>query len=441
MFVAVGGSGSIITSTNTQTWTVREAPVTNALVDIAFGSGVFVAGGNAVNLDAPLLTSSDNGITWRKTLGSQYGTVCVAFINSRFVAMQGAHPYLSSDGQTWSEGNVFRAGPTQGVTLAYGRRVITEGGGFILTLSLNPDAVLESYPDRFEDWSLGNYREVLSALDVCYGDGRVVAVGPNGTIHSSKVPAEQVLIESSPSAGGRVTGGGVYQLGETATLSATALNGYQFRNWTQNGTIVSAAANYAFTVTGSHALTANFWIPVYYQINASVEPINAGGVSGSGSYLVGTTATVRATPNVGFVFSHWTEGSNTVSISSDFGFTVSADRALVAHFVPAATLSLFSNPSNGGTVSGAGSYPIGSTQLIRAQANVDWKFVEWNDGNTSSERSVIVPDGGITYTANFALRTLVARDDKTYTIAKNAVIIPVLSNDSASYALTITNVE
>ncbi|MBR1513912.1 MAG: hypothetical protein IJ622_06450, partial [Bacteroidales bacterium] len=49
-----------------------------------------------------------------------------------------------------------------------------------------------------------------------------------------------------------------YYEGEACTVTATANTGYQFVNWTENGTVVSTDANYSFTVTSDRDLVANF---------------------------------------------------------------------------------------------------------------------------------------------------------------------------------------
>ncbi|MFA5620391.1 MAG: T9SS type A sorting domain-containing protein [Weeksellaceae bacterium] len=54
------------------------------------------------------------------------------------------------------------------------------------------------------------------------------------------------------------SGSGTYHYGDTATVAATANPGYNFVNWTENGTIVSTDENYSFTVNNNHNLTANF---------------------------------------------------------------------------------------------------------------------------------------------------------------------------------------
>ncbi len=72
-----------------------------------------------------------------------------------------------------------------------------------------------------------------------------------------------VAVSADPAAGGTVTGGGTYEEGTSVTVSATANTGYQFVNWTEDGTEVSTSLSYTFNVDADITLVANFeLIPV-----------------------------------------------------------------------------------------------------------------------------------------------------------------------------------
>ena len=73
----------------------------------------------------------------------------------------------------------------------------------------------------------------------------------------------------------------------------------------------------------------------------------------------------------------------------------------------AATISVKASSASGGSVSGGGVFTVGSLQQISATASNFWNFTGWNDGNTNSTRTVTVPLGGTTYTANFQYQTAV----------------------------------
>ena len=69
---------------------------------------------------------------------------------------------------------------------------------------------------------------------------------------------DTITATANPTTGGIVMGVGYYPVGNTCTLRATPMSGYQFLNWTEGNTVVSTNATYSFTVTSSRTLTANF---------------------------------------------------------------------------------------------------------------------------------------------------------------------------------------
>ena len=71
-------------------------------------------------------------------------------------------------------------------------------------------------------------------------------------------PPRLVSLTANPESGGTVSGAGTYEHGTETTVTATPNEGYFFNNWTENGTIVSADANYSFFVTKDRHLVADF---------------------------------------------------------------------------------------------------------------------------------------------------------------------------------------
>ena len=67
-----------------------------------------------------------------------------------------------------------------------------------------------------------------------------------------------VLAVSGDQTMGSVTGGGSYAVGDTVTLTATALDGYNFVNWTVNNVEVSTSETYTFTVSQAVTVQGNF---------------------------------------------------------------------------------------------------------------------------------------------------------------------------------------
>nr|WP_321485231.1 choice-of-anchor D domain-containing protein [uncultured Draconibacterium sp.] len=224
-----------------------------------------------------------------------------------------------------------------------------------------------------------------------------------------------ISASSSPSNGGSVSGAGSYNYGGTANLTATAAEGYDFVDWTEDGTTVSTNANYVFTVTSDRTLIANFEAKTF-NISASSSPSNGGGVSGAGSYNNGATANLIATAAEGYDFVDWTEDGTTVSTNASYSFTVTSDRTLIANFeAKTFNISASSSPSNGGSVSGAGSYNYGGTANLIATAAEGYDFVDWTEDGTTVSTNV---NYSFTVTSD---RTLVANfEAKTFNISASA---------------------
>src|SRR2546422_613940 len=71
-----------------------------------------------------------------------------------------------------------------------------------------------------------------------------------------------------------------------------------------------------------------------YTITTSSSPSNGGSTTGGGTFVAGTSHTVMATANNGYMFVNWTEASTVVSTSASYTFTLHSNRNLLAHFSP-----------------------------------------------------------------------------------------------------------
>ena len=142
-----------------------------------------------------------------------------------------------------------------------------------------------------------------------------------------------VTATANPTAGGTVTGAGVYPAHTLCTLTATANAGYTFVNWTRNGSVASTDPIYSFYVTENTTCVANFTQQTTsYTITATANPTNGGTITGAGTYSQGTTVTMTATANEGYNFINWTENGTVVSTEPTYTFVITANRNLVADF-------------------------------------------------------------------------------------------------------------
>jgi hypothetical protein len=159
------------------------------------------------------------------------------------------------------------------------------------------------------------------------------------TLLTSSAPTATISATVAPAGAGTVSGTGAYPIGSVATLTATAVHGYGFQRWTENGNQVSTNPTYSFTVSADRTLVANF-LPAYSVATNSL-PVYGGTTAGGGTFNAGSTATVTATPAHGFVFSQWTEFGTPVSSQATYSFSPDRDVTLTAEFVHAPNTTTF----------------------------------------------------------------------------------------------------
>ena len=188
----------------------------------------------------------------------------------------------------------------------------------------------------------GTFTFSLEAADL---SGAFVSNRYSVTIAGAVGPVTSTIATSgSPANGGTTSGGGVFNNGTSATVSATASPGFSFANWTEGGVAVSASAVYTFIVNGNRSLVANFVSS--YTISTSAAPSAGGTTSGGGTYNGGAVATVTAMTNQGFAFVNWTEKGQPASDLASYKFQVNADRSLVANFVDIEPPSIHNCPQD-----------------------------------------------------------------------------------------------
>ncbi|HZV33552.1 MAG TPA: choice-of-anchor tandem repeat GloVer-containing protein [Verrucomicrobiae bacterium] len=268
-----------------------------------------------------------------------------------------------------------------------------EGGSATVTATNNPGY-------QFVNWT-------ENGTSISSSGSYTFTVNGNVTLSANFTPInDTVEVSASPTNGGDVVGTGTYQPGTSVTVVATPNSpGYQFVNWTENGIAVSSLASYTFTVSSNETLVANF-APIFYSVAVNASPTNGGTVGGSGTYQGGSTVTVMATNNPGYLFTNWTVNGNPVNSSSSYSFTLSTNITLVAHFnqIISYTVAVSASPGNAGTVTGGGTYPAGSSVTVTATNNASYQFVSWTvDGTvvSSTPSYNFTANGNLSLVANF----------------------------------------
>ena len=270
-----------------------------------------------------------------------------------------------------------------------------------------------SYGYHFEQWNDGstdNPRSVTVTRDTAF-------------MAQFAANLYSVSATSSDPAQGSAYGGGTYAYGTTATLSATPAYGYHFSQWSDGVTDNPRTVG----IGGNADYTAIFAVNTYDIAALSGNPA-VGNASGGGTYAYLSTIYLTATPNTGYHFTQWSDGSTDnprmVSVTQNATYT--------AQFAPNVyTIGVGVDEESHGAVSGGGNYNFGSTITITATAAYGYYFDHWDDGAASNPRDVQV-NGATNYTAIF--------EPNSYSIvasSSNPAIGSVAGSGNFSYLSTV----
>ncbi len=140
-------------------------------------------------------------------------------------------------------------------------------------------------------------------------------------------------------------------------------------------------------------------------ITVAASPEEGGTVGGGNAYVYGSNATLTAIPNLGYTFVNWTKNNEVVSTNPTYCFTVTEAGGYVANFMlNSYDIFATAEPTEGGSVTGAGIYYHFETCTLTAIANDGYIFTNWTkDGTQVSDNpsySFTVTEAG-NYVANF----------------------------------------
>ena len=165
--------------------------------------------------------------------------------------------------------------------------------------------------------------------------------------------------------------------------SITGLTG-SFRYYRMYGT--ARNTSYGYSIYEARFYSSG--IQISYTITATAGA--NGSISPSGSVKVnqGTSQTFAITASSGYqVAAVVVDGILQGAVSSYVFSNINGDHAISASFKAAPityTLNTASSPTNGGTVSGAGSYSDGATASLTATPSAGWTFVNWTGDLTGT---------------------------------------------------------
>ena len=242
-----------------------------------------------------------------------------------------------------------------------------------------------------------------SGIQYIYGTGGTLPdYTISGLITYGGVPMSGVLVSMTGSSsqslttstGGNYSFPGLIRGNYTITPTKT---GYMFSPASQTFSALGSNQTQNFT-----ASIAQYTIAASAGTNGSISP------SGSVNVIHGANQTFTITPNAGYhISSVLVDGVSAGTVASYTFSNVTTGHTISASFAADSfTISLSANPSMGGTVGGAGSFPAGTSATVTATPNSGYTFTNWTEGATvvsTSSSYTFTLSGNRTLTANFAV--------------------------------------
>ena len=236
--------------------------------------------------------------------------------------------FITGGGGTMYTVNVVSENPLLGSVSGGG----TYPAGAVIQISATP-----SPSARFVSWDDGNAdnpRTVTVTGDITY------------TAKFEALQNYTITVVSGNPAMGTVEGGGTFLEGTVINISATPLTGYYFIGWSDG----NADNPRSITVTANETYVAQFGTNPVQTFTLTVMCNSSEGTTiGSGTYTAGSTATIAAFPNSGYLFDKWQDNVT----DNPRQVTVTGDMTFVAFFKSTGVgenegrlLVLYPNPAN-----------------------------------------------------------------------------------------------
>ena len=205
-----------------------------------------------------------------------------------------------------------------------------------------------------------------------------------GTTPSNITP-KYTLTASAGEGGSVAPSSGSFNSGTQVSITATPNSGYTFSGWS-NG---SSDNPVTVTLSSNTSITANFALIPVYTLSVSAE--EGGSVSSEGGdYQQGTEVTITATPDEGYEFSGWSDGSTettrVITSSEDLTLTASFTELIISY-----TLTVTS--TEGGSISSeGGEYNEGTEVTLTATPGEGYRFTGWSDDSTEESITITITE-------------------------------------------------
>lgn len=239
------------------------------------------------------------------------------------------------------------------------------------------------YGYHFDNWSNGS----VASIDTLHlvGDSIVTAFFSKNQY--------SVVVVANDSIRGSIVGGGTVNYLDTVTLTAISNYGYHFVKWSDNRTENPRQV----VATNNITMTAVFE-PNQYSLSVQPNTSLNGTCIGGNIFNYQSECTITAIANYGYHFGYWNDGDT----NNPRTITLTQDTSFIAVFVPNTyNITLASADIIQGSVTGDTTAKYLDTINFFATANYGYHFSQWNDGDTSNPRFIILTQD-TTFTALFS---------------------------------------
>lgn len=283
-------------------------------------------GTHSITVQAGTGITSASGSGMYGSTNLEYGEVAIAkatpasgygfkgwYVNNELVST--SNPYFVEvfDNVTLvAQGALYRTistGADAGISSLSGAGQYIDGSSCTLLAELK-------YGYSFTGWQKGG-TVVSSANPYTF----TVSSNTAGNYTATTSPREfTVDLETSEGVGTlSIVGGYTHEYLSSCTVDVFSIpEGYEFKGWSVNGTVVSTDERYTFTVTGDITLVGIITLKMYEITTEAGRGIES--VLGGGTYAYGSYCTITAKAKEGYVFHEWistkpiSEGSSFVIV-------------------------------------------------------------------------------------------------------------------------------
>jgi len=247
---------------------------------------------------------------------------------------------------------------------------------------------------------------------------------------------QRVTLAINSATGGTATGAGTYDVGTTVPIVETASAGYRTSGWSGSASIASPSnASTSIVLNSSATIT-----PAFVQQVALTVTSRAGGTAtGSGTFDIGSTVPIAATPAEGYSFADWTGASPAGPNSGSTMITLNGNLTVTANFAPLPPSAVINAAATAYTGS-----PFNVTSTASAPADnltlhsIEWMSPTgtWTVNSAMASGSVSNRSLGISFptTGTYTLRAGASDDNgATWVYSPNTQV--VVSNGTSTYTL------